>query len=261
MRRNVLEVKDLVRNYRKSVIKESEEDVKVLKGINFQVAEGEFVGIMGKSGCGKTTLLKTLGMIDKPTDGTIKFMGEDTSELYGDKLADIRNSKIGFIFQDFYLMDSLSVEENIMLPMIISKQNINKMIAEAKKYAKQFQIEHLLKKNPYELSGGEKQRVAICRALINNPDLILADEPTGNLDSKSGKIVIDALNKISSEYKKTIVMVTHSVKAASTAKRVLFIKDGEVFHQLYRGNLTSDEMYQKITDTLTVLTTGGEHRE
>ena len=261
MRRNVLEVKDLVRNYRKSVIKESEEDVKVLKGISFQVAEGEFVGIMGKSGCGKTTLLKTLGMIDKPTDGTIKFMGEDTSELYGDKLADIRNSKIGFIFQDFYLMDSLSVEENIMLPMIISKQNINKMIAEAKKYAEQFQIEHLLKKNPYELSGGEKQRVAICRALINNPDLILADEPTGNLDSKSGKIVIDALNKISSEYKKTIVMVTHSVKAASTAKRVLFIKDGEVFHQLYRGNLTSDEMYQKITDTLTVLTTGGEHRE
>ena len=128
MRRNVLEVKDLVRNYRKSVIKESEEDVKVLKGISFQVAEGEFVGIMGKSGCGKTTLLKTLGMIDKPTDGTIKFMGEDTSELYGDKLADIRNSRIGFIFQDFYLMDSLSVEENIMLPMIISKQNINKMI-------------------------------------------------------------------------------------------------------------------------------------
>ena len=135
MRTNVLEVENLIRNYRKSVIKESEEDVKVLKGISFQVAEGEFVGIMGKSGCGKTTLLKTLGMIDKPTDGTIKFMGEDTSELYGDKLADIRNSKIGFIFQDFYLMDSLSVEENIMLPMIISKQNINKMIAEAKKYA------------------------------------------------------------------------------------------------------------------------------
>ena len=259
--RNILEVKNLVRSYNTATFRDSKNNVNVLKGISFQVAEGEFVGIMGKSGCGKTTLLKTLGMIDKPTDGTIKFMGEDTSELYGDKLADIRNSKIGFIFQDFYLMDSLSVEENIMLPMIISKQNINKMIAEAKKYAEQFQIEHLLKKNPYELSGGEKQRVAICRALINNPDLILADEPTGNLDSKSGKIVIDALNKISSEYKKTIVMVTHSVKAASTAKRVLFIKDGEVFHQLYRGNLTSDEMYQKITDTLTVLTTGGEHRE
>ena len=125
------------------------------------------------------------------------------------------NSKIGFIFQDFYLMDSLSVEENIMLPMIISKQNINKMIAEAKKYAEQFQIEHLLKKNPYELSGGEKQRVAICRALINNPDLILADESTGNFDSKSGKIVIDALNKISAEYKKTIVMVTHDPQMAT----------------------------------------------
>ena len=187
--RNILEVKNLVRSYNTATFRNSKNNVNVLKGISFQVAEGEFVGIMGKSGCGKTTLLKTLGMIDKPTDGTIKFMGEDTSELYGDKLADIRNSKIGFIFQDFYLMDSLSVEENIMLPMIISKQNTNKMIAEAKKYAEQFQIEHLLKKNPYELSGGEKQRVAICRALINNPDLILADEPTGNLDSKSGKIV------------------------------------------------------------------------
>ena len=242
---NVLQVENLIRSYRKSVIKESEEDVKVLKGISFQVAEGEFVGIMGKSGCGKTTLLKTLGMIDKPTDGTIKFMGEDTSELYGDKLADIRNSKIGFIFQDFYLMDSLSVEENIMLPMIISKQNINKMIAEAKKYAEQFQIEHLLKKNPYELSGGEKQRVAICRALINNPDLILADEPTGNLDSKSGKIVIDALNKISSEYKKTIVMVTHDPQMASYCSRLILLKDGVILEDL-KNSGNQDAFYQEI---------------
>ena len=251
MRRNVLEVKDLVRNYRKSVIKESEEDVKVLKGINFQVAEGEFVGIMGKSGCGKTTLLKTLGMIDKPTDGTIKFMGEDTSELYGDKLADIRNSKIGFIFQDFYLMDSLSVEENIMLPMIISKQNINKMIAEAKKYAEQFQIEYLLKKNPYELSGGEKQRVAICRALINNPDF-LADEPTGNLDSKSGKIVIDALNKISSEYKKTIVMVTHDPQMASYCDRIILLKDGKILEELKKGS-NRETFYQTILSKMAEL--------
>ena len=227
MRRNVLEVKDLVRNYRKSVIKESEEDVKVLKGINFQVAEGEFVGIMGKSGCGKTTLLKTLGMIDKPTDGTIKFMGEDTSELYGDKLADIRNSKIGFIFQDFYLMDSLSVEENIMLPMIISKQNINKMIAEAKKYAEQFQIEHLLKKNPYELSGGEKQRVAICRALINNPDLILADEPTGNLDSKTGEEIMRLFHELHDQGN-TIVLITHDEGVALQAERRIAIFDGHV---------------------------------
>ena len=235
---NVLQVENLIRSYRKSVIKESEEDVKVLKGISFQVAEGEFVGIMGKSGCGKTTLLKTLGMIDKPTDGTIKFMGEDTSELYGDKLADIRNSKIGFIFQDFYLMDSLSVEENIMLPMIISKQNINKMIAEAKKYAEQFQIEHLLKKNPYELSGGEKQRVAICRALINNPDLILADEPTGNLDSKSGKIVIDA-------YKKTIVMVTHDPQMASYCSRLILLKDGVILEDL-KNSGNQYAFYQEI---------------
>ena len=243
--RNILEVKNLVRSYNTATFRDSKNNVNVLKGISFQVAEGEFVGIMGKSGCGKTTLLKTLGMIDKPTDGTIKFMEEDTSELYGDKLADIRNSKIGFIFQDFYLMDSLSVEENIMLPMIISKQNINKMIAEAKKYAEQFQIEHLLKKNPYELSGGEKQRVAICRALINNPDLILADEPTGNLDSKSGKIVIDALNKISSEYKKTIVMVTHDPQMASYCSRLILLKDGVILEDL-KNSGTQDAFYQEI---------------
>ena len=243
--RNILEVKNLVRSYNTATFRDSKSNVNVLKGISFQVAEGEFVGIMGKSGCGKTTLLKTLGMIDKPTDGTIKFIGEDTSELYGDKLAYIRNSKIGFIFQDFYLMDSLSVEENIMLPMIISKQNINKMIAEAKKYAEQFQIEHLLKKNPYELSGGEKQRVAICRALINNPDLILADEPTGNLDSKSGKIVIDALNKISSEYKKTIVMVTHDPQMASYCSRLILLKDGVILEDL-KNSGNQDAFYQEI---------------
>ena len=241
----ILEVKNLVRSYNTATFRDSKNNVNILKGISFQVVEGEFVGIMGKSGCGKTTLLKTLGMIDKPTDGTIKFMGEDTSELYGDKLADIRNSKIGFIFQDFYLMDSLSVEENIMLPMIISKQNINKMIAEAKKYAEQFQIEHLLKKNPYELSGGEKQRVAICRALINNPDLILADEPTGNLDSKSGKIVIDALNKISSEYKKTIVMVTHDPQMASYCSRLILLKDGVILEDL-KNSGNQDAFYQEI---------------
>ena len=243
--RNILEVKNLVRSYNTATFRNSKNNVNVLKGISFQVAEGEFVGIMGKSGCGKTTLLKTLGMIDKPMDGTIKFMGEDTSELYGNKLADIRNSKIGFIFQDFYLMDSLSVEENIMLPMIISKQNINKMIAEAKKYAEQFQIEHLLKKNPYESSGGEKQRVAICRALINNPDLILADEPTGNLDSKSGKIVIDALNKISSEYKKTIVMVTHDPQMASYCSRLILVKDGVILEDL-KNSGDQEAFYQEI---------------
>ena len=243
--RNILEVKNLVRSYNTATFRDSKNNVNVLKGISFQVAEGEFVGIMGKSGCGKTTLLKTLGMIDKPTDGTIKFMGEDTSELYGDKLADIRNSKIGFIFQDFYLMDSLSVEENIMLPMIISKQNINKMIAEAKKYAEQFQIEHLLKKNPYRLSGGEKQRVAICRALINNPDLILADEPTGNLDSNSSKQVIHTLSYINQEFGKTIVMVTHDPQMASYCSRLILLKDGVILEDL-KNSGNQEVFYQEI---------------
>ena len=243
--RNILEVKNLVRSYNTATFRDSKNNVNVLKGISFQVAEGEFVGIMGKSGCGKTTLLKTLGMIDKPTDGTIKFMGEDTSELYGDKLADIRNSKIGFIFQDFYLMDSLSVEENIMLPMIISKQNINKMIAEAKKYAEQFQIEHLLKKNPYELSGGEKQRTAICRALIYNPDLILADEPTGNLDSASSEVVIHTLEEINKKMGKTILLVTHDPIIASSCDRIIFLKDGKVKEDLKRTG-DKEQFYNEI---------------
>ena len=225
---NVLQVENLIRSYRKSVIKESEEDVKVLKGISFQVTEGEFVGIMGKSGCGKTTLLKTLGMIDKPTDGTIKFMGEDTSELYGDKLADIRNNKIGFIFQDFYLMNSLSVEENIMLPMMIAKSEPEEMRKRAAAYATQFEIAHLLKKYPYELSGGERQRVAICRALMNEPELILADEPTGNLDSRTSREVMALMQQVVREQKKTLVMVTHDDHLAGYADRIFHIIDGKI---------------------------------
>mgnify|MGYP000678939092 CR=1 FL=1 len=247
--RNILEVKNLVRSYNTATFRDSKNNVNVLKGISFQVAEGEFVGIMGKSGCGKTTLLKTLGMIDKPTDGTIKFMGEDTSELYGDKLADIRNSKIGFIFQDFYLMDSLSVEENIMLPMIISKQNINKMIAEAKKYAEQFQIEHLLKKNPYKLSGGEKQRVAICRALINNPDLILADEPTGALDSQTGHMIMDIFHKLHEEQGKTVVLITHSKELAAETERIVTLNDGMIVSDSRKTEKGCDlSGYHKMND-------------
>ena len=247
--KTILEVKNLVKNYEITDSHDLKNEVQVLKGISFSVLKSEFIGIMGKSGCGKTTLLKTIGMIDKATAGTIKFMGENTSELYGDKLADIRNQKIGFIFQDFYLMDSLSVEENIMLPMIIGKHNMQNRSIEVKRYAEQFQIEHLLKKNPYELSGGEKQRVAICRALINNPELILADEPTGNLDSKSAKIVIDALNKISTEYKKTIVMVTHDPQMASYCKRLIFLKDGMLLKDLKNiGN--RDTFYQAILEKM-----------
>lgn len=226
----ILRINNLDRNYG---------DFKVLKGLNFSVEKGEFVGIMGKSGCGKTTFLKTIGMIDKPTGGTINFMGENTETLRGDKMAEIRNKKIGFIFQDFYLMDSLTVEENIMLPMILGgkKENMNEKVF---KYVKQFQIEHILKKNPYELSGGEKQRVAICRALINDPELILADEPTGNLDSKSGQIVIDALCTINELMKKTIIMVTHDPKMASYCSRLILLKDGKILEDLKREKRRED---------------------
>lgn len=242
---HILEVENLIRNYRISMIKERDEDIKVLKGLSFTVDEGDFVGIMGKSGCGKTTLLKVLGLIDKQTDGRIRFMGKDTEDLFGDTLADIRRTQIGFIFQDFYLMDSLSVEENIMLPMILGEGDTKTMLDAAHKYADQFQLTHLLKKNPYELSGGEKQRVAICRALINNPDLILADEPTGNLDSKSGKIVIDALNKINGELGKTIVMVTHDPQMASNCRRIILLKDGVILDTMERGE-NQTQFYQKI---------------
>lgn len=242
---HVLEVENLVRNYQKSSLKKSDDDIKVLKGLNFSVEEGEFVGIMGKSGCGKTTLLKVLGMIDKQTAGTVRFMEKDTSGLYGDDLADIRREQIGFVFQDFYLMDSLSVEENIMLPMILGKEKVEVMTEAARKYAEQFQIDHLLKKNPYELSGGEKQRVAVCRALINDPDVILADEPTGNLDSKSGKIVIDSLMKINRELGKTIVMVTHDPQMASCCSRIILLKDGVILDTLTQGE-SREDFYQDI---------------
>lgn len=242
----VLEVENLIRNYQKAVGKKGTEDIKVLKGLNFQVEEGDFTGIMGKSGCGKTTLLKVLGMIDKQTDGTVRFMGQDTKGLSGDTLADIRRTKLGFIFQDYYLMDSLTVGENIMLPMILGQEDAQKMMDAAKAYAEKFQIDHLLNKNPYELSGGEKQRVAICRALINNPDLILADEPTGNLDSKSGKIVIEALRTINQEMKKTIVMVTHDPQMASNCRKIILLKDGVILETLERGEKSQEEFYQEI---------------
>ena len=173
-------------------------------------------------------------------------MGQDTKGLSGDTLADIRRTKLGFIFQDYYLMDSLTVEENIMLPMILGQEDAQKMMDAAKAYAEKFQIDHLLNKNPYELSGGEKQRVAICRALINNPDLILADEPTGNLDSKSGKIVIEALRTINQEMKKTIVMVTHDPQMASNCRKIILLKDGVILETLERGEKSQEEFYQEI---------------
>lgn len=241
----VLDIEGLIRNYKRNVPNGGDSEIKVLKGLNFTVEEGDFLGIMGKSGCGKTTLLKVLGLIDGQTDGTLMFMGKDTKGLHSDELADIRRKQIGFVFQDFYLMDSLSVKENIILPMILNKEKSEVMSIKAEELAKEFQIDHLLNKDPYELSGGEKQRVAICRALINNPELILADEPTGNLDSKSGKIVIDALARINREYGKTVVMVTHDPRMAGVCGKVILLKDGVILETLKKQG-SDDEFYQMI---------------
>lgn len=245
----ILRVERLVKNYYKPSREEEKEEIKVLKQLDFAVEESEFIGVMGKSGCGKSTLLKVLGLIERPTEGTVFFRGKEIRKLWDDELSDIRRREIGFVFQDFYLMDSLSVEENIMLPLILDKIDATKCFEIAKKYAELFEISHLSKKNPYELSGGEKQRVAICRALANNPELILADEPTGNLDSRSGAIVVSTLEKINSELNKTILMVTHDPQMASHCKRVLFLKDGKILKDI-RKKEGRDEFYLEILEMM-----------
>lgn len=250
--KDVIKVENLFRSYAKSDGEDKKDRIEVLKGLDFTVGEQEFVGIMGKSGCGKTTLLKTLGMIDSPTEGTLYFCGKNTEDLWSDELADIRRREIGFVFQDFYLMDSLSVKENIMLPMVLDKQDFEDCIKKAEEYAELFGISNLLDKHPYELSGGEKQRVAISRALINNPDLILADEPTGNLDSRSGQIVVQAFEEINEEMKKTIIMVTHDPQMASCCKRIIFLKDGVILEDLKREG-TKEDFYNEIIKRMRIL--------
>lgn len=244
--KEILKVNNLIKKFPKAGGKIDDADaISVLKGINFDVEQGEYVGIMGKSGCGKTTLLKILGFMDQQTDGDVIFDGVNTNELWKEELTDIRRRKIGFVFQDFNLMDSLSVKENIMLPVLLDKKEQKECEEKAEALEKQFGIEHLQEKNPYELSGGERQRVAICRALINDPDLVLADEPTGNLDSKSGKIVIEALNRINRELGKTIVMVTHDPQMASNCSRIILLKDGVILDNMEHGE-DQETFYQEI---------------
>ena len=246
----VIRVEALIRNYAKEGQAETSEDsIKVLKGLDFTVEAQEFIGIMGKSGCGKTTLLKVLGLIDKPTAGRMYFGGKNISDLWSDELSDIRRRNIGFVFQDFYLLNSLSVKENIMLPMVLDKQSVKECLSKGEEYAEHFGLSHLLDKYPYELSGGERQRVAISRALINDPDLILADEPTGNLDSKSGRVVTDALERINEVMGKTIIMVTHDPQVASCCKRILFLKDGVILEDLRRTG-DKEEFYKKIIERM-----------
>ncbi|HIZ23003.1 MAG TPA: ABC transporter ATP-binding protein [Candidatus Blautia faecigallinarum] len=233
--------------------------VQALSNVTFQVEEGEYVAIMGESGSGKTTLLNILAALDKPTSGTVCLDGKDLSRIRESEIAAFRRDRLGFVFQDFNLLDTFSLEDNIYLPLVLSGKSPAEMEERLTPIARQLGITSLLKKYPYEVSGGQKQRAAVARALITNPRLILADEPTGALDSRSTDELLRLFGEINRKGQ-TILMVTHSVKAASHAGRVLFIKDGEVYHQIYRGSGTENELYQKISDTLTMLATGGERR-
>lgn len=233
--------------------------VEALKDVNFSVEQGEYVAIMGESGSGKTTLLNILASLDKPTAGKVILNGMETSKIKENDLAQFRRDHLGFVFQEFNLLDTFSLEDNIFLPMVLARKSHQEMTERLTPIAKKLGISELLKKYPYEISGGQKQRVAVARALMNDPQILLADEPTGALDSKSTDELLSLFSDINKDGQ-TILMVTHSVKAASHAGRVLFIKDGEVFHQVYRGENTREQFYQTITDTLTLLQAGGERR-
>jgi ABC-type lipoprotein export system ATPase subunit len=222
-----------------------ENQVRALDGIDLSIEDGEFIAVVGTSGSGKSTLLHMLGGLDRPTSGKVYVDGKDIFSLKDDALCVFRRRKIGFVFQDFNLMDSLSVKENIMLPVLLDKKEQKECEEKAEALEKQFGIEHLQEKNPYELSGGERQRVAICRALINDPSIIFADEPTGNLDSKSGKVVAEEFRKINEELGKTLLMVTHDPQMASRCKRVIFLKDGYVMNDV-RKEGTEEEFYRTI---------------
>lgn len=231
--------------------------VEALKNVNFSVEQGEYVAIMGESGSGKTTLLNILAAIDKPTAGKVILDEMDLSGIKDNQMATFRRDNLGFVFQEFNLLDTFSLEDNIYLPMVLAGKAYPEMNMKLRRVAEQLGIAGLLKKYPYEVSGGQKQRAAVARALITEPKIILADEPTGALDSRSTDELLGLFDEIN-KTGQTILMVTHSVKAASHAGRVLFIKDGEVFHQIYRGNNSNEKMYLMISDTLTMLATGGE---
>lgn len=231
--------------------------VEALRRVSFDVEEGEYVAIMGESGSGKTTLLNILAALDKATAGNIILDGQNLSKIKDSEMADFRRDNLGFVFQEFNLLDTFTIEDNIYLPLVLAGKSHQEMKQKLHPIASQLGITQLLKKYPYEISGGQKQRVAVARAIITEPRLILADEPTGALDSKATDELLRLFTEVNQDGR-TILMVTHSVKAASHAGRVLFIKDGEVFHQIYRGDSTEEQFYQKISDTLTLLTTGGD---
>lgn len=230
--------------------------VEALKNVTFSVNEGEYVAIMGESGSGKTTLLNILAALDRPTAGRVLLGGKDLSTVGEKELSSFRRSNLGFVFQEFNLLDTFTVRDNILLPLVLGGMGTAEMEKKLYGITASLGLLPLLNKYPYEISGGQKQRAAVARALITEPGLILADEPTGALDSASSEELLRTFEKVN-EAGQTILMVTHSADAASHAKRVLFIRDGAVFHQIYRGDGTNDELYRKISDTLTMLRTGG----
>lgn len=233
--------------------------VRALHNVSLTVEKGEYVAIMGESGSGKTTLLNILATLDKPTHGDVILDGKPVNKIREKDLSAFRRDNLGFVFQDFNLLDTFSLEDNILLPLVLAGQKYSQMSQEIRPLAEKLGIKDLLKKYPYEVSGGQKQRAAAARALITRPSLILADEPTGALDSRSSDELLDLFASINRDGQ-TILMVTHSVKAASHAGRILFIKDGELFHQIYRGENSNEELYEKISRTLTMIATGGDRR-
>lgn len=253
----LLEVKNVKKIY---TTRFGKNQVQALSNVNFSVEVGEYVAIMGESGSGKTTLLNILAALDKPTRGSVLLQGKDLTHIREKEITNFRREHLGFVFQDFNLLYNFNNKDNIFLPLVLSKKSVSEMERRLAPIAKQLGIEDILTKYPYEISGGQKQRVAVARALITQPDLVLADEPTGALDSKSTEELLHLFGQIN-EKRQTIIMVTHSTSAASHASRVLFIKDGKIFHEIYRGNKTMDQMYQCISDTLTLLATGGVHHE
>lgn len=248
----LLEVKNLKKVY---TTRFGGNKVQALDNVTFSVEQGEYVAIMGESGSGKTTLLNIMASLDRPTSGQVILSGKNMADIKQKELCAFRRDNLGFVFQDFNLLDTLSLRDNIYLPLVLAGCDYHVMEERLQPLARKLSIEELLEKYPYEVSGGQKQRAAVARALITQPQIILADEPTGALDSKASDRLLSVFAQINQEGQ-TILMVTHSIQAASRAGRVLFIKDGCVFNQIYRGNLKDDEMYRMISDSLTVLQTG-----
>ena len=248
----LLEVSNLEKIYKTRL---SDNEVLALNNVNFSVEEGEYIAIMGESGSGKTTLLNLLALLDRPTKGEIFLKGQDISKIKDSEISKFRRENLGFVFQDFNLLDTLTLKENILLPLILAEEDAKNFDKRVNDVAKPLRIDKILNKYPYEVSGGQKQRSAVARALITNPKLLLADEPTGALDSNSSKELMEVFSKLNNAGQ-TIIMVTHSVQAASQAKRVLFIKDGKIFHQLYNSGFSNYEMGEKIANTMQMLQRG-----